>query len=98
MSHHEAFVAPEGYRTQSSDTSYEAERMLIDAWRRMAPWEKARRMTELMAAVDALALVGIATRHPHATARERQLRLAALRLDRETMVRVFGWDPAVHGY
>jgi len=30
--------------------------------------------------------------------RELRLRLAALRLDRETMIGVFNWDPEVQGY
>jgi len=29
-----------GYRTQAEDTSPEAERILIEAWRAMEPWEK----------------------------------------------------------
>jgi hypothetical protein len=89
---------PSGYRTQSEDTDYEIERRLIDAYRRMPSWEKARRVGEMVQALDQLALAGIGARHPHAGERERQLRRAALRLDREVMVRAFGWDPLVHGY
>jgi hypothetical protein len=88
----------EGYQTQSADTAIDAERVLIEAYRRMPPWEKARRVSEMTQAVETLALAGIAERHPGASDRERRLRLAALRLDRETMVRAFDWDPAVHGY
>lgn len=89
---------PAGYRTQPEDTEYEIERRLIEAYRRMPSWEKARRVGEMVRALDQLALAGIATRHPHAGARERQLRLAALRLGRDVMVQAFGWDPLVHGY
>jgi hypothetical protein len=89
---------PPGYRTQSEDTGYEIERVLIATYRRMPPWEKARRVGEMLVALDQLALAGIAVRHPGAGERERRLRLAALRLDRDTMVRVFGWDPLIHGY
>lgn len=32
--------------------------------------------------------------HPQASSREIFLRVAAHRLDRETMIRVYGWDPA----
>lgn len=87
-----------GYRTQSSDTSLEVERLLIEAYRRMPPWEKAGRVREMADALEALALAGIAARHPQATEHERRLRSAALRLDRETMMCAFGWDPVVHGY
>ena len=89
---------PPGYRTQSGDTDFEVERLMIEAYRRMPPWEKARRVGEMVHTLEVLALAGIANRHPEATERERRLRLAALRLDRETMVRAFGWDPQLHGY
>lgn len=91
-------MADAGYQTQSVDTSPEAEQVLIEAYRRMPPWEKARRLTEIIRACERLALAGIRERYPHASEREVRLRLAALRLDRETMVRVFRWDPAKEGY
>ncbi|MCZ6635225.1 MAG: winged helix-turn-helix domain-containing protein [bacterium] len=90
--------APPGYRTQSSDTSYRVERMQIEAYRRMTPAEKMRRISDLCQASARIALAGIRQRYPQATERELQLRLAALRLGRETMVKVFGWDPEVEGY
>jgi hypothetical protein len=86
------------YRTQSADTAIDVELVLIEAYRRMPSWEKARRVGEMVQTVETLALAGIADRHPESTERERRLRLAALRLDRDTMVRAFGWDPAVRGY
>jgi hypothetical protein len=89
---------PTGYQTQSPDTSPEAERILIEAYRRMPPWEKARRLTELVRAVEELARVGVLERHPDANEEEIRLRLIALRLDADTMVRVFHWDPAREGY
>ncbi len=84
---------PPGYCTQSADTSYEAELFLIEAWRQMSPAEKVRRIREDSMACEELALVGLRRRHPHATERELQLRLGALRLGRETMIAAFGWDP-----
>ena len=89
---------PPGYRTQSADTDFAVERLLFDAYRRMPSWEKASRMSETVQALELLALAGIAQRHPAATERESRLRLAALRLDRDTMIRAFGWDPALYGY
>ena len=89
---------PSGYRTQSADTSPGAEQVLIEAYRRMPPLEKVRRLTEIIRACEQLALAGIRERHPQASEWEIRLRLAALRLDRETVVRVFGWDPAREGY
>jgi hypothetical protein len=87
-----------GYRTQSPDTSRKVESILIEAYRRMSTWEKVRRVTEMTRACEQLARIGIQARHPEATGREVYLRLAALKLDRETMVRAFGWDPEQEGY
>ncbi len=84
--------------TQSPDTSPEIEQRQIEAWRRMPPWEKLRIVAELMRATEELAVAGIRERHPDATPREIQLRRGALRIDRETMIRAFGWDPETEGY
>jgi hypothetical protein len=89
---------PPGYRTQSPDTSYAAEQVLIEAWRRMSLAEKARRVSDDCRAVERLALAGIRLRYPSADAREIQLRLAALRLGRDLTIAAFGWDPIEHGY
>ena len=59
---------------------------------------KARRVRDMTLAVEMLALAGIRERHPSASARECQLRLASLRLGRDVMMQVFGWDPAERGY
>ena len=86
------------YHTQSRDTAREAERVQIEAWRRMAPAQKLRIVSELVRACEFLARAGILERHPDASAREVEMRLAALRLDRATMIRLFGWDPELQGY
>ena len=96
MHDHEA--PPPGNEPQSADTSFESERILIAAYRRMPPWEKARRLTELARAVEELARCGLRERHPDAAEDELRLRLGALRIDPETMARVFHWDPAREGY
>ncbi len=64
----------------------------------MSPREKAERVAELIRACDELALAGIRERHPGASERELQLRLASFRLPREVMIRLFDWDPAREGY
>jgi len=85
-------------RTQSRDTSAEIERRQVDAWRAMGPAQKLAIVSQLTLATEELARAGIRERHPNATGREIELRLGALRLDRDTMIRVFGWDPQKHGY
>ena len=86
------------YRTQSRDTAREAERIQVEAWRRMAPAQKLRIVSELVRATEELARAGIRERYPDAGEREVELRLRALRLDRATMIRLFDWDPEIRGY
>jgi hypothetical protein len=82
-----------------SDTSPEAEAVLIAGFRRMAPEEKLERALDLSDALDQLTEAGILARHgPDLPERELRLRKAALRLDRDTMIRVFKWDPHEKGY
>ena len=88
---------PIGYRAQSEDTSVEIDGVLFDAYRAMPSWEKARRVDENALALEQLARLGIRQRYPDAEEQEIRLRVAALRLDRETMIRAFGWDPHLRG-
>jgi len=85
-------------RLPLSDTSPEAERVLIDLYRRMPPSRKLKQVLDLNRTVELLALANIRRRHPDAGERELRLRLGSRWLDRETMRRVFGWDPEVEGY
>ena len=82
----------------SADTRPEAARVLLEGYRRMTPAEKVARVIDLSRATSQLAETRIRAQYPTATDREVRLRLAALRLGRETMVRVFGWDPAWEGW
>lgn len=87
-----------GARTQSADTDPAVEERQIEAWRAMTPAEKLRIVSELVRASEELALAGVKLRHPGRSERELALRVAALRLDRDTMIRWLGWDPAREGY
>ena len=88
---------PPGYRLQADDTSYGVERMLIGRWRVMSPVEKAATLAASFRTVERLSTAGVRLRHPDANEREVWLRVAALRLGRELMVAVYGWDPDAHG-
>ena len=88
----------DAYCTQSEDTSPEAERVLMDLYRRLDPSERMRLVFDQQAASDAFALCGIRMRHPQAGEREQKLRLAALKIERELMIRAYGWDPLSKGY
>jgi hypothetical protein len=86
-------------RNGFSDTDPEVERMLLEAARRLTTGERLMRVFDLNRAAEMMALAGIRRRHgDDLDPREEQLRLAALRLGRETMVEVFGWDPEIEGY
>ncbi len=85
-------------RTQSDDTSPEAERVLIDRYRRLDLHARLRLAFDQQEVSDAFALCGIRMRHPQADEREQKLRLAALKIERELMLRAYGWDPLEKGY
>ena len=84
--------------TQAHDTSPPIQNILIAGYRRMSPQHKLKRVIEMTQAVQQLALARIGKQYGECSDREKQLRLASLWLDRETMIRVFQWDPLVKGY
>ncbi|MBN2493422.1 MAG: hypothetical protein JXR96_02425 [Deltaproteobacteria bacterium] len=84
---------------QPIDTSPDAERMLIEGYRRMSPAEKLRRVVDLNQAALQMARARIQARYgPDLSEEELRMRLAALWLGRELMIAAFGWDPEREGY
>jgi len=81
-----------------TDTSLEIERMLIEGFRAMSPPQKLARVAAMNRALEQLSLARLRRQYGNLTEREMRLRLAALRLDREVMTRVFEWDPEEKGY
>jgi hypothetical protein len=81
----------------SRDTDPEIERLQVEAYRRMTPAEKLARVVDLNRTCEAMAAARLRRQYGPLDDPELELRLAALRLDRETMVEVFGWDPAERG-
>ncbi len=82
----------------SLDTSPEAEAAYLARLRKMTPGERILAAARITSGVNALALAGLRERHPQADERELFLRLAALRLDRRTMIDAYEWDPEIKGY
>jgi len=80
------------------DTPAEIQKLLIEGYRRMSPQQKLERVSELTKAVQQLARARIRKQYGNISEREQQLRLAALWLDRDTMIKVFNWDPQREGY
>jgi hypothetical protein len=85
-------------RPISPDTDPEAEKILIEGYRRMPASLKLQRVRELTQLVQTLALTDIRRRYPNASPRECELRLASRWLDADLMRKVFGWDPDKEGY
>ena len=84
--------------TQVFDTSPHIQKIIVAGYGRMSPQQKLKRVSELTQAVQQLALARIRKQYGACSDREHHLRLAALWLDRETMIRIFQWDPQVEGY
>ena len=81
-----------------NDTAAQTERAYLRLLRESPPWRKAAMVDSLTRACHELGAAGVRMRHPGAAEREITMRVAALWLDRETMVRAFGWDPAREGF
>ncbi len=82
---------------QNNDTPPHIQKLLIEGCRRMSPQQKLKQVSELTKAVQQLALTRIRRQYGDCSERELRLRLAALWLDRDTMIRVFHWDPLKEG-
>ncbi len=86
-------------RPLALDTPPEIEEIVIKGYRHMTPAQKLRRVVELGVAAEAMAAARIRQQYgPEISSHELRLRLAALQLDRQTMIEVFSWDPEEEGY
>lgn len=85
--------------TLSPDTPPEIEEIVLERYRKMTPYERLMQVWELNRMAQRMAALRIQAKYgPNLSERELRLRLAALWLDRETMIEAFGWDPKVQGY
>jgi hypothetical protein len=78
------------------DTSPEALEIYAQMHRDMPLREKTRRIFELMDLGAAMVRDRIRRQYPEANEREVFLREAATRLDRQSMIDVYAWDPDLH--
>jgi hypothetical protein len=79
--------------TRLSDTDPRAAEVLLALHRRMSPSEKVQAVFALNDVLLRLSEAGVRQIYPTADQREVFLRAAARRLGRETVARVYGWDP-----
>jgi hypothetical protein len=78
------------------DTDPQSLQVFLQLHRSMTPGQRASRVFELAAFQESLQRASVRSLYPQAGDREVFLRVAARRLDRETMIRVYGWDPDLH--
>lgn len=80
------------------DTSPAAERILVEACRRMTPAQRVLRACALGEALQILEEAETGRRHPDDDTRRIRLRVAARRIPADLMRRAFGWDPEAEGF
>ena len=76
-----------------SDTDPRALEVFLECQRRMSASDKVNGMLNLTRRVFETAQAEVRRQYPGIGEREVFLRTAARHLDRETMIRVYGWDP-----
>ncbi len=76
-----------------SDTDPRALAVFLECLRRLTASEKVNGMLQLTRGVFESAQRAERKRHPEISEREAFLRTASRHLDRETMIRAYGWDP-----
>jgi len=79
-----------------SDTDPAALEVFLELQRKISPEEKLALVFGAIRLLSGLGEAAIRRDYPNASEREIFLRQAAKRLDRETMTRVYGWDPEAH--
>lgn len=81
------------------DTPQAVEALQLERYRSLSPAQKLALVGDLCVAVRQLAEARIRAHYgPDIPPRELRLRLAALHIDRTTMITAFGWDPEIEGY
>jgi hypothetical protein len=81
-----------------ADTDEAAERKLIELTRQMPDEKKLRMVFSQVETGRQLAMAGLKNRYPLASPEELIKRYAALVLDRETVMKLYAWDPETEGY
>ncbi len=79
-----------------SDTDPRSLEVLLALQRRMPPEQKVALVFELSDMLLRLSEQRVRELHPGASETEVFLRMASRHLDRDTMIRAYGWDPADH--
>lgn len=84
--------------TLSRDTSEDVERVLIEGYRRKTPGQRVALAADTTDCMRRFLQAGIRLQYPNASEEEIRKRFAARWLGRDWSVRLFGWDPNIHGW
>ena len=79
--------------TRWSDTDPRAMEVFVDLHRRMPASQKVARAFEITEMLLRLSLSDVRRQFPEASEREVFLRMTARHLDRDLMIRAYGWHP-----
>ncbi len=84
-------------KQQSHDTSRTLEATLFERYRQMSIQEKLDHIGALGRLAEELAVAGLRAKYPYASRHENRMRLVSRWIDRDTMIRLYGWDPDMQG-
>jgi hypothetical protein len=80
-------------RTQSPDTSPEAERVLIELLRQAPAWRRLQLADHMSSTARSLTMAGLRARHPGASDVELRRRFADIHLGPELASKIYGPQP-----
>ena len=81
-----------------TDTSTDAEAVLVTLLRTTPVWKRLRMVEDLNESLRVLAAADLRRCYPNAKEQELKRRLASRLLGREEVIAAYGWDPEVEGY
>ena len=85
-------------KTIASDTTPEAEEVLLELIRHAPVWKRLEMVDHMHETLRQLAIADIKRCHPDADDQEITHRLASRLLSRSEVVNAYGWDPELQGY
>lgn len=85
-------------QTLSSDTSPEAEAVLLELLRDAPVWKRLQMVDQMFEMLRLLTMADLRRCYPHADENELRHRLAARILSPEEVVAAYGWEPESEGH
>ncbi len=82
----------------SSDTTPEAEAVLLELLRRAPVWKRLQMIDQMYEMLRLLTMADLRRCYPNADENELKRRLAARILSPEEVVAAYGWDPEPEGH